>query len=426
MNLIYFHLTSINCCRNRKLMLIAFIYLYSRNPLLGQKNDHFNTKEASDMIALCCSFTFQELYGNDTAIIPNGYIKFYQSKSIGMDNMYQIYIKDSTAVINFRGSTVEMVSWWENFHAAMIPASGEILGDMGTITYDFALSEGATVHSGYSLGLVFLTIDLKPKLVELENLGIRDIVITGHSQGGALANLLYALVKTDLDCDICKEFNYRVYAFAAPMVGNKVFCKEYNERFCKNGLSYNIINKADPIPRLPFKFADTLSAREIITSAKSFDWVKKNALPTKGYFFEIALSKRKQSYNKLLADFVKFQLKGVTLNQLLFMTEFSSNQASKHLDKKVILPEFILDIDYDHVGNIIKLPPFAYPNISLDSTLQPSNQEEDPKSNKKKHQNDKESWTFQHKPYNYYVNFLKEFRKQEYDALEQKYLPENL
>ena len=33
---------------------------------------------------------------------------------------------------------------------------------------------------------------------------------------------------------------------------------------------------------------------------------------------------------------------------------------------------------------------------------------------------------YQHKPYNYYVQFLKEYRKPEYKALKKKYLPENL
>ena len=414
-----------------KILTVLFLLIIEFSCLFGQKSPKFNTREAADMLALCTSYTFQELYGDDSEIIPEGYKRYYQSEPVGMDNMYQIYIKDTIAVINFRGSTSEMVSWWENFHAAMIPASGEIRGDLGTYTYDFALTEGATVHSGYSLGLVFLSLDIEAQMDSLRNKGIKEIIITGHSQGGALANLFFAFLNNDKACDICNQFSYRVYAFAAPMVGNDVFCKEYNEKFCTTNKSFNIINVEDPIPRLPFKFKDTIAYNDVVASDKSLDWAINNILPTKGYFRR-KLSKKNHVYNKMLADFIKIQLQGYVTHELLFMTKFSSKQANKHLDADVELPEFIKGVDFEVVGNIIKLSPFEYPKVLKDST----------KLEKKKHQkrlsDDKEtrfekryyykkgSWVYQHKPYNYYVQFLKEYHKPEYKALKKKYLLENL
>ena len=38
----------------------------------------------------------------------------------------------------------------------------------------------------------------------------------------------------------------------------------------------------------------------------------------------------------------------------------------------------------------------------------------------------KESWTYQHKPYNYYVSILKMYYPEAYFSLKTKYLPENL
>jgi hypothetical protein len=38
----------------------------------------------------------------------------------------------------------------------------------------------------------------------------------------------------------------------------------------------------------------------------------------------------------------------------------------------------------------------------------------------------KESWTYQHKPYNYYVTILKMYFPDEYRSLKKKYLPENV
>lgn len=418
------------CCTNNfhtKVLVVLFIILKS-SIIFAQKAQKFNAKEAADMIALCNSYTYQELYGDDAEIIPEGYLRYYQSEPVGMDNMYQIYIKDTIGVVNFRGSTAELVSWWENFQAAMIPASGEIRGDLGTLTYDFAITEGATVHSGYSLGLVFLSLDILPQLDSLKTKGVKQIIITGHSQGGALANLFFALLNTDTDCDICDQFSYRVYAFAAPMVGNDVFCKEYNERYCKNHESYNILNVADPIPRLPFKFDDTISYDDV--SGKSMEWAINNILPTKGYFLR-KLSKKKYSYNKMLASLLKYQLKGYVTHELLFMSEFAAKQSAKHYDSDIQLPEFIKNIEFDYVDNVIKLSAFEYPKVLKDSSKLNNKRVHKKLTDNKETRSEKRyykkgSWVYQHKPYNYYVHFLKEFQKPDYEGLEKKYLLENL
>ncbi|MEZ5068263.1 MAG: hypothetical protein R2847_07085 [Bacteroidia bacterium] len=83
----------------------------------------FNKEEMRDMIAICNSFTFIDLYKSDEAIIPR-VNKVYTSGVFGMDNRYQVYKNGNVAVINFRGSTAKQVSWLENIYASMIPAKG--------------------------------------------------------------------------------------------------------------------------------------------------------------------------------------------------------------------------------------------------------------------------------------------------------------
>jgi hypothetical protein len=77
----------------------------------GQIQPGFEKQEARDMIALCNSFTFMELYNSDSKIIPAHYEKVYTSGIFGMDNKFQIYRKGKVAVINLRGSTDDMSSW---------------------------------------------------------------------------------------------------------------------------------------------------------------------------------------------------------------------------------------------------------------------------------------------------------------------------
>jgi hypothetical protein len=67
----------------------------------------FDPQEVKEMIALCNSYSYLELYNDDRAIIPKGYTKIYSSPVIGMDNKFQVYTKGNIGVVNFRGSTAE-------------------------------------------------------------------------------------------------------------------------------------------------------------------------------------------------------------------------------------------------------------------------------------------------------------------------------
>lgn len=167
------------------LILLIFAQLNAQTGL--------DKSEMRDMIAICNSFTFIDLYKSDKNIIPKDYHKVYTSGVFGMDNKFQIYKKNHTAVIHFRGSTDKQVSWLENIYAAMIPAQGVINLEGEDFPYHFADDTSAAVHSGYSLGLAFMHAELIDRIKILNDDGIYDIIITGHSQGGSLANLATAV-----------------------------------------------------------------------------------------------------------------------------------------------------------------------------------------------------------------------------------------
>jgi hypothetical protein len=175
-------------------LLISIFILYLHPNANAQLEPGFDTQECRDMHALCTTFTFLDLYGDDSVMIPEGYEKYFTSEPLGMDNMFQLYRKGDIAVVCYRGSTDKKISWMANLHAAMIPAMGEITGDLGEIPYRFALSDGATVHSGYALAIAYIGVDLRVELLKLYNEGVKDFLFTGHSQGGALANLTMAII----------------------------------------------------------------------------------------------------------------------------------------------------------------------------------------------------------------------------------------
>ena len=105
----------------------------------AQIQEGFNPDELKTCIALCNSFTFLDLYGNDQEIIPNDCNKTFESSTIGLDNKFQIYRQKNRAIINFRGSTDQITSWIEN-RANQLLAND--LDDVELFPYSTAITSG--------------------------------------------------------------------------------------------------------------------------------------------------------------------------------------------------------------------------------------------------------------------------------------------
>jgi hypothetical protein len=358
----------------------------------------FQKEEARDMIAICNSFTFLELFDSDEIIIPQGYKKHYTSPVLGMDNMYQIYTNGKTAVINFRGSTCNKLSWLENIYSSMIPAKGKMEVSGKKFKYCFAKDEDAAVHAGYSLGIAFLSEDLIHQIKFLNKKGIHSFIITGHSQGGALANMSRAYLENLSRWKIRKKNKFKTYAYAAPMVGNKEFSAEYNNRYGACQTSFNIVNPSDPIPKLPFSYCDS-------------NYVSSNL---KTFLFD----NESFSFKKMIADGISLILEKST-NSLC-------SQVSKQIAKEVgpfKMPRYLKETNYYSLNNRIEIPPAIFPKILKDNfqtkIIMALTKKEDGIANKLLYE--KESWTFQHKPYNYFTTILKIHFPVEYESLKKKF-----
>jgi hypothetical protein len=204
---------------------------------------------------------------------PTHFDSIYTSPVIGLDNRWGLWKNSWVGVINLRGTTLNAVGWLENFYAAMVPARGELqVTKEYTFKYDLAANPKAAVHIGWLLGTAYLARDILPKVDSLYKTGIREFLIMGHSQGGALSYLLtahfYSLQKQGI---LPKDIRFKTYASAAPKVGNTYFAYEY-EHMVDGGWGYNVINSADWVPEVPFS-VQTLSDFNNTNPFKNIDGI---------------------------------------------------------------------------------------------------------------------------------------------------------
>lgn len=371
----------------------------------SQLQKGFNPQEAKEMIMICNSFTYLDLYRDDEEIIPIGYTKTYTSKKAGMDNVFQVYTHGKIGVINFRGSTANKFSWLANMYSEMLPAEGEIIVKDITFNYKMGKDTSSSIHSGYTLALAFLHQDLLAQIKKLNAQGIYDVLITGHSQGGALAVLFRAYLNHLSPEKLDPKNNFKVYAFAMPMVGNKSFVREYNRNFSTPEMSYALINPEDLVPTMPISYNDSTFIRDNIA----------------------ALMSDKMDVNQ--SQFMKEGM--IILFQSQFkdvVTKFSSSiKAQLNTEYgEITTPKAKDGINFTQIGNVIKLPAPEYPLELKDSTILQN------KEFLKTHPRDATgifedksvykttSMMLHHKPYNYYTAILRTYFPKEYDRIDPK------
>lgn len=184
---------------------------------------------------------------------PERFKLHYRSPVLGLDNRYDLWTDgQGTTVVSIRGTTRNQVSWLENFYAAMTPARGELqFPDGQTFTYNLTNYPNAAVHAGWLLGMAFMGRDMLPRLDSAYAAGSRNLLIMGHSQGGAIAYLLTALLRQrQADGQFAPEWRIKTYCSAAPKPGNLHFAYAY-EAATAAGWAYNVVNSVDWMPETP-------------------------------------------------------------------------------------------------------------------------------------------------------------------------------
>lgn len=133
----------------------------------------------------------------------------------------------TTALVSIRG-TQTILDWAHNLDAAAVP-------------YIPTPGDGL-VHMGFQL--VYEHIAANVRILLSKCVGVTQILVTGHSLGGAVA-VLAAL-------DICNNMGFgivpQMYTFAGPRVAVPDFAGSFNNKI---PVLYRVINRWDLVPQVP-------------------------------------------------------------------------------------------------------------------------------------------------------------------------------
>lgn len=300
-----------------------------------EKEEYIKLLEASSRFA-------DSTYYKDIPF-PKGYKFIYQSPEIGLDNRWSLWLANpQTAVICLRGTTEKSESWLANFYAAMVPATGSLhISDSFIFNYNLAPDTKAAVHIGWLLSTAFLSKDIIPKLDSCYHAGIKNILISGHSQGGAISYLLTAYFNNlQQQGKIPGDIRFKTYCSAAPKPGN-VYFAYYFEAITQNGWSFNVVNSADWVPEVPFTVQTLCDLNTTNPFIDASELIKKQSFPKSWALSYI--------YNKLSNPSLRAQR-----NYQKYLGNLTSKMVEKYLTGYQP-PTFYCSSDYVRTGTTIVL-----------------------------------------------------------------------
>lgn len=277
---------------------------------------------------------------------PANYEMIYRSAITGLDNRWDLWLNNNKtiAVISIRGTTGKPESSLANLYAAMVTAKGRLLlNETDTFDYSLAPGENAAVHIGWLLSMAFLSKDIVPKIDSLYKSGIKNFLLMGHSQGGAVNYLLTAyLYSLQRQMILPGDIRFKTYCSAAPKPGNLYFAYYY-EYITRNGWAYNVVNAADWVPETPVSIQTLNDFNETNLFKNAKNEIKKLKFPK-----NIIL---KGVYNKLDKPTKKAQKK---------YEKYLGTMTSKFIMKRLpdfTPPEYVNSNNYVRTGTTVVLYP---------------------------------------------------------------------
>ncbi len=236
-----------------KNILFSLLILFSLGLISQSKlKPGFDAIEYMDLLRVS-SQHLDSLHPNYVLPLSGNYQKVYRSPVVGLQNRFDIYLKDnSIGIISIRGTVAQSESWIENFYMGMISGQGSIIINSKQIfTYKIASDTNAYVHLGWMLGLAHMAPDIVNQINQLYNKGIKDFIIIGHSQGGAIAFLLRSYLQYLDEKTLPKDLVFKTYCSAPPKPGNLFYSYDY-DFITRDGWGFRIVNTLDWVPESPF------------------------------------------------------------------------------------------------------------------------------------------------------------------------------
>lgn len=213
----------------------------------------FDPHEYAQLLSLTF-FKSGEPDSNKRTTEKEPYMLLYQSPESELYNQWRLYLrKDNVAVIDIRGTIQKTPSWLENFYSAPLPATGVLhLRKDSAFHYQLAKNPSAYVHTGWIIGLASIGPSILEKMKNLaaQN-GVREFLLMGHSQGGALLYLLRSYLHYQQEKGLLPgDLTLKSYCSAAPKPGNLYYAYDF-EHITKGGWSFTVVNPADWVPETP-------------------------------------------------------------------------------------------------------------------------------------------------------------------------------
>ena len=267
---------------NKSLLVIGFLALsatiQSQNHIL---KPGFDKSEYTEMlkIAVCVADTPWVT----PKLIPQKFKLVYRSPVTGLDNRWDLWVdQGNIAVISIRGTTPNPESWLENFYAAMVPATGS-MKLTNDYQFEYKLSENprSAVHIGWLMATGFMAEGVLGKIDSCYRNGYRDVIITGHSQGGGISYLMTAyLLYLQKTGTLPAGIRFKTYCSAAPKPGNLYFAYDY-ETITSGGWAFNVVNSADWVPETPLSIQTIIDFNTVNPFVNAKKTIKKQNFPTR-------------------------------------------------------------------------------------------------------------------------------------------------
>ncbi|MCB0689370.1 MAG: lipase family protein, partial [Saprospiraceae bacterium] len=269
----------------------------------------------------------------------------YRSPTVAFDNRWDLWQHQTKpiVVIAVRGSIQTGASFLANLYAAMIPASGSLSLDPD-FNFHYQLSDHpqAAVHVGWFVAMAYLSKDILPKIDSCYQAGIKDFVLTGHSQGGGITFLLtahlYSLQKQGV---LPSDIRFKTYCSAGPKPGNLFFAYSYENQ--TRDWAFNVVNPVDWVPDVPFTVQTVDDFTAVNPFREAHSMIKKQKFPK-----SLAL---KHIYHKLSKPSLRAQK-----NYQRYLGKMLAQTVRKNIPD-FITPEYYRSNYYVRTGTTITLYP---------------------------------------------------------------------
>ncbi|MBN9296548.1 MAG: lipase family protein [Filimonas sp.] len=270
--------------------LLILLPLFSATALYAQQKA-FDPAEYLDLLRLNFKAMADTTATQSYSLHKGTYNRLLRSPEVGLYNRVEVFMRnDGVAVVSLRGTINKPQSWLENFFAAMVAANGSIkLNDSTTFSYTLSKDPQAYVHIGWLVGLGHLAPYITHELDSLLQKGTRNIIVMGHSQGGALAFLTTSYLYYHY-AQQYPDLKLTAYCSAAPKPGNLYYAYDFDFITRTNG-GFRIVNAADWVPETPISIQTIDDFRSPNPLADAKTTIKKES-----FFVRLALN---HVYNKL-------------------------------------------------------------------------------------------------------------------------------